>query len=151
CYDPFHLSSGAVSFQPPGAPCARRQLAYRRAATDAERRTAARVNGTGGGTKSRSRDSEPASAGSGLHMGYSRWIHPDRVDGGRISDADAAPEARQDQLQGLEEYAMNCKAYSGTLVMASLALTTASSSYAADIRHLTLTEAIHLAISQNRA
>src|SRR5262245_62087064 len=46
---------------------------------------------------------------------------------------------------------MNCKAYSRTLVMAALAVTTATFSYAADIRRLTLTEAIHLAISQNRA
>jgi outer membrane protein TolC len=46
---------------------------------------------------------------------------------------------------------MNRKAYSRTLVMAALAGTTATSPYAAGIQHLTLREAVHLAISQNRA
>jgi len=46
---------------------------------------------------------------------------------------------------------MNRKAYSRTLVMAALAVTTPASPSAADIRLLTLPEAVHLAISQNRA
>ena len=37
------------------------------------------------------------------------------------------------------------------LAMATLAMQAAAPQYAADIRHLTLTDAVHLAISQNRA
>jgi outer membrane protein TolC len=46
---------------------------------------------------------------------------------------------------------MNRKPYSRTVVMAGLVFTTAASLYAADVRPLTLNEAVHLAISQNRA
>ena len=44
-----------------------------------------------------------AGAGAGLHDGDSGWIHPDRMDGGRLSVADAAPEARQDQFKDLRK------------------------------------------------
>jgi outer membrane protein TolC len=46
---------------------------------------------------------------------------------------------------------MNRVTYSRTLTVVSLAVITAASLHAADIRRLTLTEAVHLAISQNRA
>ena len=46
---------------------------------------------------------------------------------------------------------MNGKAYSRALVMVVLAFATAAPPYAADVRRITLTEAVHLAISQNRA
>ena len=46
---------------------------------------------------------------------------------------------------------MNGKAYFRALVMVALACATAAPPYAADVRRLTLTEAVHLAISQNRA
>ena len=38
-----------------------------------------------------------------------------------------------------------------TLALAALAMQTAGLQYAADVRHLTLKEAVHLAIGQNRA
>ena len=37
------------------------------------------------------------------------------------------------------------------IILAALGIAAAASQYAADVRHLTLTEAVHLAISQNRA
>ena len=46
---------------------------------------------------------------------------------------------------------MNRKASSRTLVIAALAVTTPASPSAEDLRRLTLPEAVHLAISQNRA
>ena len=95
--------------------------------------------------------SQPAGAGAGLHAGDIRWIHPDRLDGGRLSIADAAPAAREVQLQGFEENAMNRAILFRALAIAGIAGSSAVPQYAADVRHLTLTEAVHLAISQNRA
>jgi outer membrane protein TolC len=46
---------------------------------------------------------------------------------------------------------MKRNTYSRTVATAALAVMTAASPYAADTRRLTLTEAVHLAISQNRA
>ena len=46
---------------------------------------------------------------------------------------------------------MNRETYSRALTVASLAVITAAVLYAADIRRLTLAEAVHLAIIQNRA
>jgi outer membrane protein TolC len=46
---------------------------------------------------------------------------------------------------------MNRKIHPRTLAMAALAVITVASLHAADVRRLTLTEAVHLAISQNRA
>jgi outer membrane protein TolC len=68
-----------------------------------------------------------------------------------LSVADVVPAAGQDKLQGLEEHAMNRKTSSRTLAMAALVVITEASAYSADVRHLTLTEAVHIAISQNRA
>jgi outer membrane protein TolC len=73
------------------------------------------------------------------------------MDGGRLPAADAAPEAWQHQLQGFEEYAMNRANLFRTLAIAGLAVLSAVPQNAAEIRRLTLTEAVHLAISQNRA
>ena len=46
---------------------------------------------------------------------------------------------------------MNGKAYPRALVMVALAFALAAPAYAADVRRITLTEAVHLAINQNRA
>ena len=46
---------------------------------------------------------------------------------------------------------MNCVTLSRTLTIAVLAFLTAVPEYAAEVRRLTLTEAVHLAITQNRA
>ena len=46
---------------------------------------------------------------------------------------------------------MNRKIHTRTLAMAALAVITVASLHAADVRRLTLTDAVHLAISQNRA
>ncbi len=46
---------------------------------------------------------------------------------------------------------MNHRAFLRTLAITTLAMQTAAPQYAADIRHLTLTGAVHLALSQNRA
>ena len=46
---------------------------------------------------------------------------------------------------------MNRKTYCRMSAVAAIALVTATSPYAADVRHLTLKEAVQLAISQNRA
>ena len=46
---------------------------------------------------------------------------------------------------------MNCRAFPRTLALATLAMQAAAPQYAADVVHLTLTDAVHLAISQNRA
>ena len=62
------------------------------------------------------------------------------------------PAARQAQLQGLEEHAMNRKAFFRTPGNSRACRHRCGIlKNAADIRHLTLTEAVHLAISQNRA
>jgi hypothetical protein len=37
------------------------------------------------------------------------------------------------------------------IIVAAVGIATAAPQYANDVRHLTLTEAVHLAISQNRA
>jgi outer membrane protein TolC len=46
---------------------------------------------------------------------------------------------------------MNCRAFPRTLALATLAMQAAAPQYAADVVRLTLTDAVHLAISQNRA
>jgi outer membrane protein TolC len=46
---------------------------------------------------------------------------------------------------------MNCRAFPRTLALATLAMQAAAPQYAADVVHLTLTDAVRLAISQNRA
>jgi outer membrane protein TolC len=46
---------------------------------------------------------------------------------------------------------MNCRAFPRTLALATLAMQAAAPQYAADVVHLTLTDAVPLAISQNRA
>jgi outer membrane protein TolC len=73
------------------------------------------------------------------------------VDGSGLSAADVVVAARQDHLQRPEEDAMNRKTFTRMLALAVLAMQTAAPQYAADVRHLTLSEAVHLAISQNRA
>jgi outer membrane protein TolC len=73
------------------------------------------------------------------------------VDGSRLPVADVVSAARQDQLQRFEEDAMNYRTFPRTLALATLAIQAAAPQYAADAMHLTVTDAIHLAISQNRA
>ena len=45
---------------------------------------------------------------------------------------------------------MNCRIFPRTLMLATLAMQAAAPQYAANVVHLTLTDAVHLAISQNR-
>ena len=45
---------------------------------------------------------------------------------------------------------MNCRTFSRTLALATLAMQAAAPQYAANVVHLTLSDAVHLAISQNR-
>ena len=45
---------------------------------------------------------------------------------------------------------MNCRTFPRTLMLATLAMQAAAPQYAANVVHLTLTDAVHLAISQNR-
>ena len=106
-HDPLHLGAGAVSFQPAGTSCRNRELAYGRPTADARRRTAAGVHRATASTISRCHHSGRASAGASLHDGDSGWIHPDRMDGGRLSIADAAPEAWQVHVHRSEENAMS--------------------------------------------
>jgi outer membrane protein TolC len=72
------------------------------------------------------------------------------MDGSRLSVADVVPVPRQDQLQRLEEDAMNCRTFPRTLALATLAMQAVAPQYAADVVHLTLSDAVHLAIGQNR-
>jgi outer membrane protein TolC len=73
------------------------------------------------------------------------------VDGSRLSAADVVSATGQDHLQGFEEYAMNRGNLFRTLAIAGLAVLSADPQNAAEIRRITLTEAVRLAISQNRA
>jgi outer membrane protein TolC len=73
------------------------------------------------------------------------------MDGRRLPVAYGVPAARQDQLQRLEEDAMNQSTFPRTLALTALALQAAAQQHAADVVHLTLTDAVHLAINQNRA
>jgi outer membrane protein TolC len=73
------------------------------------------------------------------------------MDGSRLSVADVVPAVGQDQLQGLEEHEMKRKTYSRVLAMAATAGISTTFLHAADVRHLALKEAVHVAISQNRA
>jgi outer membrane protein TolC len=73
------------------------------------------------------------------------------VGGGSVSAADVVAAARQDQLQRFEEHEMNRKWYFRVSAMAALAVAAETSPYASEVRHLTLKEAVQLAISQNRA
>src|SRR5215831_238520 len=73
------------------------------------------------------------------------------MDSSTLSAADAVPATRQDQLQRLEEDAMTHRIFSSTLALATLAMAAAAPQYAADVMRLTLTDSVHLAISQNRA
>src|SRR5262249_12665424 len=139
-----------VSLQPPGTTCASRKLAHRRAVEGAERRPVLWINGVRGGTRASARYFEPPSASAAIHHGRRRWIHPDRVDRSRLSVADVVPAAWQDQLQRFEEDAMNCRTFPRALALATLAIQAAAPQYAGDIVHLTLSDAVHLAISQNR-
>jgi outer membrane protein TolC len=67
------------------------------------------------------------------------------MDCGRVSTADFVGAAAADQLQGFEEHEMNRYAFP-----CALAITALAPLHAVDTRHLTLKEAVHLAISQNR-
>jgi outer membrane protein TolC len=73
------------------------------------------------------------------------------VDGSLLSVADVVPAAWQAQLQRLEEDAMSRRTFRRTLALTTLAIEAAMPQYAADVVHLTLTDAVHLAIRQNRA
>src|SRR5215467_904366 len=59
--------------------------------------------------------------------------------------------AEQVQRQRLEEDAMIYRTFPRALALATLAMQAAAPQYAADVVHLTLTDAVHLAIAQNRA
>jgi outer membrane protein TolC len=72
------------------------------------------------------------------------------LDRSGLSDADVVPATGQDQLQGLEEDAMNGRMPHRTLAVVALAMQTATTQHTAEVKHLTLTDAVHLAISQNR-
>jgi outer membrane protein TolC len=73
------------------------------------------------------------------------------MDSSTLFVADVVPATRQDQLQRLEEDAMTDRTFPRTLALAALAMQAAAPQYAADVMPLTLTDAVHLAISQNRA
>jgi DHA2 family multidrug resistance protein len=108
------------------------------------------IRGVRGGTRASARDPRPASPRAGLHTGNSRRIHLNQVDGGRLSSYDGALAATQDQLQRPEEYEMSCLHLYRILTVTGPAALSAVPQYAADIRHLTLSEAVQIAISQNR-
>ena len=122
-----------------------------RTPADAQRRIVSGLRGVRASTTSGDGDSGSTSASPGLHAGNIRWIHPGRLDGGRLSIADVVPAAGKVQLQGPEVNAMKLTNSLRTLAIAGLAMFLAIPQHAADVRHLTLTEAVHLAISQNRA
>jgi outer membrane protein TolC len=73
------------------------------------------------------------------------------VDFGRFSAADAVLAARKAELQDVEEYAMRRVFLFRSLTMAGVLALAAVPQNAADVRHLTLTEAVQLAIGQNRS
>src|SRR6202021_1647593 len=92
-----------------------------------------------------SRDSQSAGERTGVHDGDLRWIRRNLLDGGRLFAAVATSQASEVQLPGFEE-TMN-----RSVIAVAAGILAATSQYAAEVRHLTLTEAVHLAISQNRA
>jgi outer membrane protein TolC len=67
------------------------------------------------------------------------------LDGSRLFAALAVSQAGEVQLQGFEE---NMNRF---VIAAAVGILAAPSQYGAEVRHLTLTEAVHLAISQNRS
>src|SRR5262249_7979903 len=68
-----------------------------------------------------------------------------------LSAVDVVPAARQSQLQRLEEHAMSRAYLIRILAIAGFAMLSVVPHYAGEVRQLTLTDAVHLAISQNRA
>src|SRR5215471_2485396 len=73
------------------------------------------------------------------------------MDDSRLPPAYVVPAARQVELQRLEEDEMNRMPFPRILAIAALAMQAAAPQFAADVVHLTLTDAVHMAISQNRA
>jgi outer membrane protein TolC len=73
------------------------------------------------------------------------------MDGSRLPVADVIPAPRQIQLQRLEEDAMSYTPSSRMLALATLVIAVAAQEQASEIVHLTLTDAVHLALRQNRA
>jgi outer membrane protein TolC len=81
------------------------------------------------------------------------------MDSGRLSPADVVSEAKQDKFQAIEEHAMIrtslvTRSVTGNLLRilssAALGVFAGGDQQAAEVKHLTLTEAVQLAVSQNR-
>src|SRR5262249_17498574 len=106
CDDSVPLVEAEVSFQYARTSCGNGQLAYRRAASDAQWRIVPAVHWAGGSSIPRGQSSAPTGAGAGLHDGNRGWIHPHRVDGGRLSTAYVIAAAGKDQFQRHQEDAM---------------------------------------------
>src|SRR5215471_13355683 len=73
------------------------------------------------------------------------------MDDSRLPPAYVVPAARQVELQRLEEDEMNRMPFPCILAVAALAMQAVAPQFAADVVHLTLTDAVHLAIRQNRS
>src|SRR5689334_1827492 len=81
-----------------------------------------------------------------------RWVRPNRVGGGRLYAPDVMSAARQDHLQADKENAMNGQYFFRVIGIIGLAALCATPKRAAaEARQITLPEAVHLAVSQNRA
>jgi outer membrane protein TolC len=73
------------------------------------------------------------------------------LDGGCLSASDAVPAAGKNQLYGFEENAMNRNTALHMLIIGGLLALFAAPQQAAEARHLTLNEAVQLALRQNHA
>ena len=88
--------------------------------------------------------------GAGLHAGDSRRIRPDHLDGHCVFVADAIPYAGQVHLQDVEEHAMTGTYLYRILLLAHLGVLAAAAQNTAEVWRLTLTDAVHLALTHNR-
>src|SRR5262249_7288367 len=77
-------------------------------------------------------------------------LYADRLGGSCLPGADGFPPACPYQLWRFEEDAMNFRNFSRTLAITGVISLSASAQQTSEVRRLTLTEAVHLAVSQNR-
>src|SRR6266852_2619602 len=145
-----YFGAREVSLQPARTPRTVRRLVSGRTTADPYGRPPTRFVGAGRSTKSRGRNFEQAGAGPSLYIGSFGRVRCDRLDGGCLLNADALSPTSQIQLPGFKENAMRFSR-KRALIIAGLSVLAAAPQYAADMRHLTLTEAVHLAVAQNRA
>ena len=149
-HDAFLVGTRKVSLQSAGPERPERHMDNGPASSNARRRRLWKVDRNGRSTISRGRSPGVTSSGAGVYPCNLGRIHFDRMDGRYLPHDDASTAAHRNLLPGLEANAMTCAILRRLVTLILLSITTATL-YGADVRKLSLKEAVELAISQNHS